>query len=283
MIKFKSMRKQSGISLIEIMVAMVLGLFLAAGFFEIMNSSKQTYKAQSALAWLQADARFALQTIDEHLRLAGARSSSISNRVDAFRNITLAAPDDAPVQLTFGAAQFVTGIDDNSNNQDNVLDGTDVIAIRYQQRPNVITRNCLGNIVDANTNAVDIYYINNNFELRCRSGNQDQPLVNGVENLQILYGMASNYTPGNPQVSCYLDASTLGSGLGCSGLDFNQVVSVRYGLLLHTAGEDGKRLRTDDDTSTYSLPGAEVQVNDQTDHRLRRVFSTTVSLRNRLR
>lgn len=283
MTKYKAVQTQTGVGLIEIMIAMVLGLFLAAGFFQIMTSSKQTYKTQSALARLQADARFALQTINEHLRLAGARSSSITDKAEAFPRMP---PVNLPVPLTFGAEQILTGANNNNVTNDGVLDGTDVIAIRYQGGMNNTTRNCLGNTVAANASTVDIYYISDALKLRCRSGNQDQPLVDGVENLQIQYGMAANFNPGNPQASCYLDASTTqeGSGLACNALNFEQVVSVKLGLLLHTTGDDGKRLRTDDDTATYSLGGVNnITARDKSDMLLRRAFSTTVSLRNRLK
>ncbi len=281
---------QKGAGLIEIMIAIALGLFLAAGIFQIMSSSRQTYKTQSALAWLQADARFAIETMAEHLRLAGARSISLIDRAIAFPYVTINrqppaewCPGCAPFTFTLRAEQVLFGSDDNDNGADAVLAATDVIAVRYQGVERGTTRDCLGNEVEADADTVDVYYVSIDSELRCSTGTQDWALVNGVENLQILYGMADNPNPSNPRASCYLDASSPGTGLGCVKLDFDQVVSVRLDLLLHTAGDEGRRLRTDNDTSSYSLGGEDVQVNDDIDHRLRRVFSTTVSLRNRLK
>ncbi len=281
---------QKGAGLIEIMIAIALGLFLATGIFQIMSSSRQTYKTQSALAWLQADARFAIETMTEHLRLAGARSISLIDKAIAFPYATINrqppakwCPGCAPITFTLKAEQILFGSDDNKNKADAVLDGTDVIAVRYQGAERGTTRDCLGNEVEADAVAVDVYYVSTESELRCSTGIQDLALVDGVENLQILYGMADSFNPSNPQVSCYLDASSPGTGLGCVKLDFDQVVSVRLDLLLHTAGDEGRRLRTDNDTAIYSLGGEDVQVNDNIDRRLRRVFSTSVSLRNRLK
>ena len=281
---------QKGAGLIEIMIAIALGLFMAAGIYQVMSSSRQTYKTQSALAWLQADARFAIGTMTEHLRLAGARSISLIDSAIAFPYVTINrqpsnewCPGCAPITFTLKAEQVLFGGDDNKNKADAVLDGTDVIAVRYQGAERGSTRDCLGNYVSADTNTVDVYYVSINSELRCSTGTHDWALVNGVENLQILYGMADNLNPSNPQVSCYLGASSPGTGLGCVKLDFDQVVSVRLDLLLHTAGDEGRRLRTDNDTSIYTLGGEDVQVSDIIDRRLRRVFSTTVSLRNRLK
>ncbi len=62
---------QSGFGLVEVMVAMVLGLLVVLGITQIFVSSKQTYETQDASARLQEDARYVLSRITQELRMAG--------------------------------------------------------------------------------------------------------------------------------------------------------------------------------------------------------------------
>lgn len=64
-------RKQQGFGLVEVMVAMVLGLLVVLGITQIFVSSKQTYVAQDASARLQEDARYVLARMTQELRMAG--------------------------------------------------------------------------------------------------------------------------------------------------------------------------------------------------------------------
>ena len=63
-------RQQRGMTLIELMVAMSIGLFLTGGALYIYSQSKNTYRASDSLSRLQESARFALDTIEPDIRLA---------------------------------------------------------------------------------------------------------------------------------------------------------------------------------------------------------------------
>lgn len=60
-----------GFNLIELMIAMVIGLILLAGVYQLMISSKRTYNLQSDLARLQEGARFALDFMSSDFRMLG--------------------------------------------------------------------------------------------------------------------------------------------------------------------------------------------------------------------
>ncbi|MBM4220965.1 MAG: prepilin-type N-terminal cleavage/methylation domain-containing protein [Gammaproteobacteria bacterium] len=64
------MEQQRGMTLIELMVAMSIGLFLTGGALYIYSQSKNTYRASDSIARLQESARFALDTIEPDIRLA---------------------------------------------------------------------------------------------------------------------------------------------------------------------------------------------------------------------
>jgi type IV pilus assembly protein PilW len=65
-----------GFTLIEIMVALVLGLLLSAGVLSLFNSTSQSNKAQAALARLQENGRFAVTRMESDLRMMGGQFCS---------------------------------------------------------------------------------------------------------------------------------------------------------------------------------------------------------------
>lgn len=66
------MRKLSrGFGLVEIMVALVLGLVVSLGIIQIFTASRNTFVTQNASARMQEDARFVLSKMLQELRMAG--------------------------------------------------------------------------------------------------------------------------------------------------------------------------------------------------------------------
>lgn len=63
--------RQSGLGLVEIMVAIVVGLIVLDGVLQIYLSSKQTYRMQENQSRIQENGRFALQFMTRDLRMAG--------------------------------------------------------------------------------------------------------------------------------------------------------------------------------------------------------------------
>jgi len=63
--------RECGFGLVEILVAMAIGLFLLAGVIQVLVSSKQSYRTNEALARVQESGRIALDFIARDIRLAG--------------------------------------------------------------------------------------------------------------------------------------------------------------------------------------------------------------------
>jgi type IV pilus assembly protein PilW len=63
---------QRGLTLVELMVALVMGLILLAGLATVFVANKQTYRYQETLASLQENGRFALSMLERDIRSAGA-------------------------------------------------------------------------------------------------------------------------------------------------------------------------------------------------------------------
>lgn len=64
---------QAGVSLIELMIAMVLGLLIMAGMIQLFSASKLTYNMTEGLARVQENARFSFEILTRDLRMAGAQ------------------------------------------------------------------------------------------------------------------------------------------------------------------------------------------------------------------
>lgn len=66
-----SKRQSNGFSLVEIMLAMALGLVLLLGFSRLLIATQGSYLAQDAAIRMQEDARFVLHKLAQEIRMAG--------------------------------------------------------------------------------------------------------------------------------------------------------------------------------------------------------------------
>jgi len=118
------------------------------------------------------------------------------------------------------------------------------------------------------------YYISNNASgvptlFRSIDGIAN-PLVEGVEQMQILYGLD---TSGDNAANTYMNSAAI--ALSATN-DMSQAVTARLNFIMRSQQE----VRENNIAQTYSMPG-EADYN-VTDKYARQVFTTTVTLRNRL-
>ncbi|HEV2110250.1 MAG TPA: PilW family protein [Gammaproteobacteria bacterium] len=83
--------RQSGMSLIELMIALVISLVLMAGVISVFVSSKRSYGTNTAVAQVQEDARFALNFITPTVRMAGYSGCGKSINLTSILNGGLSA------------------------------------------------------------------------------------------------------------------------------------------------------------------------------------------------
>ncbi|MDJ0939079.1 MAG: PilW family protein [Woeseiaceae bacterium] len=62
--------KQTGLTLVELMVALAIGSFLVIGAVQIYNQSRQAFVINESIARVQETAQFAMDTIEADLRMA---------------------------------------------------------------------------------------------------------------------------------------------------------------------------------------------------------------------
>jgi len=64
------MRRQMGLTMVELMVALAIGSFLMIGAVQIYNQSRQAFVINESIARVQETAQFAMDTIEADLRMA---------------------------------------------------------------------------------------------------------------------------------------------------------------------------------------------------------------------
>ena len=81
--------RQTGFSLIELMIALVLSSVLLVGLFQIFNSNRQAFSLQDGMARVQESGRITMEFLSRNLRVAGYMgcatggfSSNFTNHVD---------------------------------------------------------------------------------------------------------------------------------------------------------------------------------------------------------
>lgn len=275
----------AGFTLLELLVAMSLGLFLMAGLIQVLLSNREIFHIQENTSRMQEDGRFSTVVLNNAISLTGYREDSSLSTASQFPSYTTLAN---PPAQTFLESEVVSGSDNNAGAGDNVKDGTDAIAIRY--RSDGTMRDCLGSVVAAGLMSVNRFYVDDNGTLNCRSDTynpatglavgaaQSQPLIDNVEDMQIRYGMNTGGVFHDISAECYIDASVaVGTGSDCTSLNFAQVVSVRISILLHSSDDN---LTPDRAAQTYTFEGLNVVAGD---NRLYRAITTTIAMRNKIR
>ena len=71
----------SGFGLIELMVALALGMLVILGLMQVFLSSRDTYLSQQSSAMLQEDARYVLSKLAQEIRMAGMFGCLSTDRI----------------------------------------------------------------------------------------------------------------------------------------------------------------------------------------------------------
>ena len=132
-------RHETGFSLVELMVGMVLGLMLIAGAVSIYLATKRSYVEVEQVAALTENARFAEQIMGDSLRQAGFLGEVTANKVEVDPDLTatpLAGDCSTPAEagaynLTrLGYAATVAADGTALGCIDDGVAGTDVLVIK---------------------------------------------------------------------------------------------------------------------------------------------------------
>jgi type IV pilus assembly protein PilW len=131
---FKSIRER-GFSIVEMMIALLVGLFLMGGIIDIFQSSRQTNSLQISLSKIQQDGRIAINTLSTDIRMADYRGC-YTDLSDGMEN-TLNSPSSFAWDLSdtiqgFNNVSSTFTISDSASGGaiTTILEGTDVLVIK---------------------------------------------------------------------------------------------------------------------------------------------------------
>lgn len=345
---------QLGFAIVEMMIAMLLGLLLMGGSLDVLLSNKQTNSLQIALSKMQQDGRLAINVLSTDIRMADY-SGCYSDLSDGVEN-TL----NNSTSFAWDLSNTVQGYDDISGSFSisdansggaitDIVEGTDVLVIKgmadgvpISSNPDnstftiaetlnnlntgeiLVVADCEqasmfqassvassggvttilhtvaamtpGNNIATVTNSFGtdaeiarltstVYYIKNDASgspglfqssLSVNSGGnvvalEENQLASNVENMQIHYGVD---TDDDQDVDVYQNAAAV--------TDWADVISIRLALLLASDNdfliENAESYSFDDSSFSFIKDNP---AGASADHKIRRIFTGFMALRNR--
>ena len=340
--------QQAGVTLIEMMIALLIGAILLTGVIQIFISSRQSYQVGEGLSRLQENARFALEFLTRDVRMSGFQGCPALENVTPTVIAQPQSPNPNPTIAVPNLTVSITGANNIANNwnanacgaSNLCVAGTDAITIQFAES---CDGNLTGNMGVVNANiqisgantcnisaydalilsdctAADLFIAtsassggstqtiahasnqnsSNNlsklygtdaeillfrsYSYFIRTGAGGEPalwrldntkqagtasnpieLVEGIENMQFLYGEDVN---NDKTADYYVSVNNV--------VTMSRVVSVRVSLLTRTIQAN---LASEALPYLYNNATITPSANDR---RLRRVFNSTISIRNRL-
>ena len=251
-------QRQRGLSLVELMVAMVLGLLIMAAVVQLFLTNRQTFNLQQGIASVQEQGRFAVDFLSKEIMWAGFGGVPAAFRFSD-GNVS-ASEDGTPYDTLYVLLDTVTPSagEDFSNPTD--CSGGE------------LNKNSDGDLDPAVT--FKKYHVNveedGNGVLMCTdSDGSDTVLIDNVEAFQVLFGVADG--PDDNRVFRYVSPDQI------NGTE--DIVSVRFAILV---ASDEVAVSERNQAQPVDIFGASFEDEvDFHDGRLRRLFISSVAIRNR--
>ena len=269
-------RFQSGLTLVELMVSMTIGLILMGGMVQIFATNKNAYRYNNSIAEVQNNGAYALDFVVNQIAQIGY-VPAWSGYGDQDMNGD-GYSDRRDLELwAYRAKPPLEGVDPGGEKSDSVTINVFVDAASVD---------CVGKAVTAASPGAfagpigitvagapgfgvpNVLKVEKN-SLLCN----DVVVAEGVENMQLLYGVDLP-VPGAAQpydgvVDSYLDWSQIALA------DRANILSVRVSLLVAST----EQVRSGDNTKTNQM--FDEAIAPAKDRKLRTVYTATVRLRNR--
>lgn len=297
-------RRERGVTLVELMVSMTIGLFVVAIATVVLVSAKSGYTAQTDSAQILDAGRHAIDILSRTIRQASYLNWDSPD-------ISALAEDDGPAVFGMDARSLKSRTEDISSPTARSINGSDVLAIRIGgsgdgSNGDGSVLNCAGFGIGTGEGAEkrergwSIFYVAEDVsgepELYCKYPGEEgwaaQAIARGVESFQVLYGLDSD---GDGYPNSIVNATAVEAM--AKDMDkhapWKNVVEVKVAVLVRGANSihaEAVSREYDLFGETYSSAhaardkGVRIQVSElpkAVRNRARKVFSATVWLRNR--
>jgi len=301
---------QSGFSMVELLIAVALGILLSWAILDVTLTSSRTAREVELTSETVENGRYLSQLLKNEIRLAG-----FYGRLENYSSGAVAQPDActelASADLINGMSFPLSGLDGvaagfTTCNGDTLLTGSDALLIRRVNTDFVTSTAALdanqhylqatinAMVLDTGTNSAnfsllekdsvtlapireyhqDIYYVDDaNVFKRLRLVNgayTSEPMVEGVDDFQLVYGIDRS-GDGIPNAD---GGNAAGVELPASADEWEDVVSVKIFLVLSSTNP----APGSNDAKTYSY--ADKAGVTFADSKKRRLFSSVARLTN---
>ena len=250
--KHQPKNHQQGFSLVELMIALVLGLIVGGMVMQVFIMNNRSVVFQRAAITVQDQGRVALDMMARYIRMTGYQESVLAG----------------------------DSLTDSLSGEEN--GATDKITVQYQAGNNMTTTlyDCVGSGFNDSGDELsstfelqtdgDLYtlYCYNGSSLNDASG-ASGAIASNIEQLDILYGVDTNDSDQAPNQ--YMTATAVSN----SSYSMNDVVAVKVCLVIASDNNIISSEATFDDFCVSGTPAV-------TDKRIRRKVASTISLRNRV-
>lgn len=291
----------SGFTLIELMISLVLGLLISAAVMQVYLINTRTITVQQSASEVQDSTIFALQTLEEHVRIA-----NLGNPIHAINSTTKNGgivltesnveniSDIKAGYMTVSAGQTVASATNGWTGVSNTGIASDQLTIQYKNITPASLYDCEGEeIISGSTDwVIERYFLRlasgatanasgvQDLVLACDAGRinsanevsgfggSGEVIALGVDQFKVLLGTLTDIN----QLS-YLPATTY--------LELTEkpaITTIKLGVILSSSTP----LITDADKSSFNLLGVEQNLKTDTERQklYRRSYESTVVLRS---
>ncbi|MEN5060437.1 prepilin-type N-terminal cleavage/methylation domain-containing protein [Luteimonas sp. TWI1416] len=264
---FQARNRAAGMALVELMIAMVLGLLVVGAAFAIFLSNQRSYTANEDLNRIQENARIALDLIARDIRAAGGAACSSASEVASsnsnallFRDtpitgsastLRVASGEDAAYKIASASATSLTLAPGQLTKASTVFSTGDVLLLCNARKTFLVTATGVGDqdisfaaLPSGYDPAADPYASLATVAL-ARFRDVTWSVANNANNKPSLFvkrgsGASEEVIEGVQSVAfSYLDSST---GIYSTTPNFANVIAVRVELVLQGAAVDGSPL-----------------------------------------
>jgi len=274
-------RLQSGFSLIELMISLVLGLLIASSVVQIMVSNNMSERLNRAVASAQENGRFIISRLRNDIVMTGRYdllAPNLNANVDIVTEAAFVQNNPVPTVGDFVSAATIGSIEGGTGGNDTL-----VVAMQASQD---CRGNSFGYLAGEEFFVVNEYFLDNNL-LMCRgfdgrvlrgqqvAVNNDNDkayvLLDDVYSFQVQYGVTDNSASqdNSARPVKFINADTLDVEKAAG----SQVVAIRIAVLVKA------------DSNVVISPTPYFKLLDEsplqpTEERLFKQFETTITLRN---
>lgn len=297
-------KHQQGLSLIELMISMTVGLFLLAGIVTSFVSTQDNDRVRDAVSEMDANAAYALRTLRQTITHTGYGSTT--NNISFDKPFLSERDSDITSNTCIGGANGVAKINEFKTKDAESIDAITVIymadnpcangaaSCASDTSPNIndkallytdcsgggsrrvardvscSTDSALGNPAQAQIYNTFSVVANDERTMMCHgSRGGTQSIVDNVHAMQFLYGVRDEGTNSTAyRTADEVDASDR----------WGQVVSVKVGLLMRSSAQF--LLKQDITDITFKVLDQDVEIPEADRRRLFRLYTSTINLEN---